>query len=58
MTKEQLEHQLKLAKRALSLADNIMAYCGGDLWERECTEKDRNRYKALYKTVTGKESEA
>lgn len=29
---------------ALSLAKEIIDYCCGDAWERECTEKLRNRF--------------
>lgn len=32
---------------ALSLAEDIMSYCQGDAWERECTEKDRNRFEQI-----------
>lgn len=55
---ERLQKQLRDAKRALALADSIMAYCGGDRWERECTAKDRAKYHVLYKSVTGKGSQA
>lgn len=55
---EKLQKDLRKAKRALRLADSIMAYCGGDRWERECTEPDRVKYSKLYKELFGEESEA
>jgi hypothetical protein len=33
---------------ALHLAKSIMDICGGDAWERECTEEDRGRFGDLY----------
>jgi len=35
-------------KEALELANEIMEYCQGDAWERECTEKDRSRFQEIY----------
>lgn len=34
--------------RALHLAKDIMDYCRGDAWERECTEKERAEFNSLY----------
>lgn len=45
------KQQLRLAKQALKLADSIMEYCAGDAWERECTEKDRAKFNALYERL-------
>jgi hypothetical protein len=38
---------LAKCREALELADGIMSYCPGDAWERECTEKARNRFYEL-----------
>ena len=43
-----LQAKLFIAEKALELAEGIMDYCGGDAWERECTEKDRNEFEKLY----------
>jgi hypothetical protein len=40
--------RLTLALEALQLADGVMAYCGGDAWERECTADDRGRFATIY----------
>lgn len=48
------EQRLRLALRALKLAEGIMEYCGGDKWERECTEKDRAKFNDLMDRITGK----
>ena len=37
--------------RAIELADNIMDYCHGDTWERECTADDRKEYLALCEEI-------
>lgn len=50
--------RLTLALRALRLAESIMEYCGGDAWERECTEKDRAKFNELYERITGRVSNA
>lgn len=39
------------ALRALYLAAEIMDYCGGDAWERECTKEERTEWKALYEAL-------
>lgn len=46
-TNMMLRSKLRIAKRALKLAEGIMEYCGGDKWERECTEKDRKEFDEL-----------
>lgn len=40
-----------MAMRALKLADGVMFYCGGDAWERECTESDREEFDKLYEQL-------
>jgi len=55
---KKLQSDLKKAKEALRLADNIMAYCGGDKWERECTEEDRKKFHKLYEELIGEDSSA
>lgn len=45
------QQRLRLALRALKLADGIMEYCGGDKWERECTEVDRKKFDELYTRI-------
>ena len=38
------QQKLDRAMEALELAEGVMDYCGGDAWERECTEADRTRF--------------
>lgn len=52
------KQKLRLALRALKIADGVMSYCQGDAWERECTEKDRAKFNALYEQLIGKPGEA
>lgn len=40
--------KLAMALEALELAKGIMNCCKGDTWERECTEKDREAFQAIY----------
>ena len=40
----ELEAQAVELRKAIQLADGIMAYCQGDAWERECTEEDRKAF--------------
>jgi hypothetical protein len=37
--------------RALRLADEVMGYCQGDSWERECTKDDRAEFDKLYEEI-------
>lgn len=53
-----LQSQLRKAKRAMKLANGVMEYCGGDKWERECTQADRNKFNKIYKEIFGKEGTA
>lgn len=43
--------KLKLAIEALKIADGVMEYCQGDKWERECTEKDRKKFAAIFEQL-------
>ncbi len=54
MTRLTDKQKLRLALRAIRLADGVMEYCGGDAWERECTQPDRDKFNELYKKLTGK----
>ena len=42
--------------KALELANNIMDFCPGDKWERECTAADREQFEKLYNEILMKES--
>ena len=33
---------------AIKIAKDIMDYCGGDAWERECTQEARGRFQEIY----------
>jgi hypothetical protein len=44
----------KKARKAMRLAKSVMDYCGGDAWEREVTQKDREKFDKLYDEVFGK----
>lgn len=50
---EELKKKMRKAKRALKLANDVMSYCAGDRWERECTENDRKEFNKLYTEITG-----
>lgn len=43
-----LQSKFTLATEALTLAQSIMDYCGGDSWEREVTAADRARFSQIY----------
>lgn len=43
------EHEKAIA--ALEHANIVIDYCGGDAWERECTEDDRAAFHTLYEQV-------
>ena len=53
MTEKTDKQKLRLALRALKLADGVMSYCGGDRWERECTQKDRDKFNEIYGELAG-----
>lgn len=53
---KKMQADLRMAKRALKLADSVMSYCGGDKWERECTADERKKFTELYEKVMGKGS--
>lgn len=55
LTKEQ---KLRLALRALKLANETMSYCQGDSWEQEGTRGARNAFNDLFERITGKPGEA
>lgn len=42
-----LRAELAGMKEMIELAEGIMDTCGGDAWERECTEDDRRAYAEL-----------
>jgi len=35
-------------EEAMHIASEVMEYCQGDAWERECTENKRNRFDEIY----------
>jgi len=39
------------ANKTLELAASIMGYCGGDSWERECTQEDRGTFAKLHESI-------
>lgn len=47
-TRATLEAELALAKEGLEVANEIISYCHGDAWERECTEKDRDKFNVIF----------
>lgn len=53
MKKRTVEADLRKALRALKLAIDIMDYCQGDKWERECTKEDREKFDKLHDELTG-----
>ncbi len=48
------KQKLRLALRALKLADGVMEYCAGDAWERECTAADRKKFEEIYDQLVGR----
>lgn len=36
---------------AIVLAKEIIDYCGGDSWERECTSQSRNKFYEIYSDI-------
>lgn len=42
-----MQKKYRLALKAIRLAQEIMAYCAGDSWEREATEKDRDTFSKI-----------
>lgn len=50
--------RLRIAKRAMKLAEGVMSYCPGDKWEQEGTKKDRDRFNDLYEKIFGEKGGA
>jgi hypothetical protein len=48
--------QVEDMQEAIQCAKSILDYVAGDQWERECTEKDRNRFYELYDKLFPPES--
>lgn len=40
--------RIKLLEQIIDEADSIISICGGDAWERECTEESRDLYARLH----------
>ena len=36
---------------AIEIAKGIIDYCGGDAWERECTQESRDRFQEIYEEL-------
>lgn len=47
ISQKRLAELLSKALSAIDSAKEVMDYCGGDAWERECTEADRKQFTVL-----------
>jgi hypothetical protein len=45
-------------EEAMHIASEIIEYCQGDAWERECTEFQRTRFAEIYEKYFPKPKEA
>jgi thiamine pyrophosphate-dependent acetolactate synthase large subunit-like protein len=50
------QRKLRKAMQALRLANDVMSYCQGDAWERECTKDAREKFDKLYTQLMEKKS--
>lgn len=45
------ETKFSKAKEALQIAKDVLDYCPGDKWERECTSDDRDKFQKLFDEI-------
>jgi hypothetical protein len=43
---------------AIEIAKDIIDYCGGDAWERECTQEARDRFQEIYEELFPKQEQS
>jgi hypothetical protein len=53
---EILDQYVDEMKEALACAKDILDYASGDAWERECTQKSRDRFYELYNKLFAEEN--